>query len=64
VRINDPGISRRHAMLRLRPTPTIVDLGSTNGTIVDDVRSEQADVDDGSIITLGSTRIVFRNQGG
>jgi hypothetical protein len=64
VRINDPGISRRHAMLRLRPTPTIVDLGSTNGTVVDDVRSEQADVDDGSVITLGSTRIVFRNQGG
>jgi hypothetical protein len=64
VRINDPGISRRHAMLRLRPAPSVVDLGSTNGTIVDDVRSEQAEITDGSIITLGSTRIVFRNQGG
>lgn len=64
VRINDPGISRRHAMLRLRPTPTVVDLGSTNGTIVDDVSSEQSDITDGSIITLGSTRVVFRTQGG
>lgn len=64
VRINDPGISRRHAMLRLRPTPTVVDLGSTNGTIVDDVSSEQSDIADGSVITLGSTRIVFRTQGG
>ncbi len=64
VRINDPGISRRHAMLRLRPTPSVVDLGSTNGTLVNDVRSEQADLSDGSIITLGSSRVIFRNQGG
>jgi pSer/pThr/pTyr-binding forkhead associated (FHA) protein len=41
-----------------------VDLGSTNGTVVDDVRAEQSDLKDGSIITLGSTRIVFRTQGG
>lgn len=64
VVLADPGASRRHAMLRLRPTPSIVDLGSTNGTLVDDVRAEQSDLSDGSIITLGSTRIVFRSQGG
>jgi FhaA, N-terminal domain/FHA domain len=64
VRINDPGISRRHAMLRLRPTPSVVDLGSTNGTLVNDVRSEQADLSDGSVITLGTSRIIFRNEGG
>lgn len=63
VQITDPGVSRRHAMVRLRPTPNVVDLGSTNGTLVDEVRSEQAELVDGSIITLGTTRIVFRNQG-
>ena len=63
VQVTDPGVSRRHAMLRLRPTPSIIDLGSTNGTLVDDLRSEQADLFDGSVITLGSTRIVFRTSG-
>ena len=65
VRLEREGISRNHAQLcRDEEGWSVTDLGSTNGTIVDDVRSEQADVDDGSIITLGSTRIVFRNQGG
>ncbi|MCZ3386683.1 MAG: DUF3662 and FHA domain-containing protein [Actinomycetia bacterium] len=62
VVVADPGTSRRHAMLRLRPTPSIVDLGSTNGTLVDDIRAEQSDLSDGSVITLGSTRIVFRTK--
>ena len=64
VQITDPGVSRRHAMVRLRPTPNVADLGSTNGTLIDEVLSEQADLVDGSIITVGNTRIVFRNQGG
>jgi hypothetical protein len=64
VRVTDPGVSRRHAMLRLRPTPSVVDLGSTNGTVVDDRRAEHSELFDGSTITLGSTRILFRIQGG
>jgi hypothetical protein len=63
VQVSDPGVSRRHAMLRLRPTPSIVDLGSTNGTVVDDQRAEQADLYDGSVITVGNTKIVFRASG-
>jgi FhaA, N-terminal domain/FHA domain len=63
VRVTDPGVSRRHAMLRLRPTPSVIDLGSTNGTVVDDTRAEQSDLHDGSILTLGRTRIVFRVEG-
>ena len=34
VRIEHASISRRHARLRLGPTPTIEDLGSANGTRV------------------------------
>jgi len=63
VQVTDPGVSRRHAMLRLRPTPSIVDLGSTNGMVVDDHRTEQAEVHDGTVITVGNTRIVFRMAG-
>jgi len=63
LRIDDPGISRRHAMVRLRPTPTVTDLGSTNGTSVDGVGVEQADLRDGSVLTFGSTRAVFRYGG-
>jgi hypothetical protein len=32
--------------------------------LVNEVRAEQADLVDGSIITIGTTRVVFRNQGG
>jgi hypothetical protein len=63
VQVTDPGVSRRHAMLRLRPTPSIVDLGSTNGMLVDDHRAEQAPLYNGSVITLGNTQIVFRKSG-
>jgi hypothetical protein len=63
VHVTDPGVSRRHAMLRLRPSPNIVDLGSTNGVVVGGRLVEQADLTDGSVITLGSTRIVFRTSG-
>jgi hypothetical protein len=68
LRIDDPGISRRHAMLRLRPTPSISDLGSTNGTVVDGVvvdgiRVEQVDLRDGSVLSFGSTSAIFRYGG-
>ena len=63
VQVTDPGVSRRHAMLRLRPSPTIVDLGSTNGLTVGGRLVEQAELADGSVITLGSTRVVFRITG-
>lgn len=63
LRIDDPGVSRRHAMIRLRPSPTITDLGSTNGTVVDGVAAEQAELRDGSVLTLGSLRAVFRYKG-
>jgi hypothetical protein len=62
IRIDDPGISRRHAEIKVyqrgHETQLVaVDLGSTNGTVIDGVRVPQAQVDDGSKITLGSTVI-------
>jgi hypothetical protein len=60
VRIDDVGVSRRHAIIRLSPTPTVSDLGSTNGTIVDGIRVDEADLTDGSTVVVGSTTLVFR----
>jgi hypothetical protein len=60
IRIDDPGISRRHVEIRVYQTGqdvqlVAVDLGSTNGTVIDGVRVPQAPVTDGSTVTLGST---------
>ena len=60
LRIDDPGVSRRHAEIRVHGSGpeaqlVVVDLGSTNGTVVDGVRAAQAPLSDGSRIVLGST---------
>ncbi len=59
VRIEDPGVSRRHAEFRVQGgTVEVVDLGSTNGIVIDGSRVERAAVDDGSQVVLGSTTVV------
>jgi hypothetical protein len=63
VRLDDAGVSRRHAVIRLSPTPTVSDLGSTNGTLVDGVRTDEADLVDGTTLVVGSTTLVFRYGG-
>lgn len=68
LRIDDPGISRRHAELRRSGGDvTIRDLGSTNGIEVDGEKVEQARLRDGSRVVLGSTTMIFhegRDSGG
>jgi len=60
LRIDDPAVSRRHAQIRLDgPMAEIVDLGSTNGLIVDGQRVDRAPLVDGSRITLGATTLIF-----
>jgi len=60
IRITDPSVSRRHAVIRLTPVPHVLDLGSTNGTFVDGQRVEQAELRDGTSVTFGGTQAVFR----
>ncbi|WOQ16835.1 DUF3662 and FHA domain-containing protein [Raineyella sp. W15-4] len=68
LRINDPGISRQHAEIKVSGTGddqqvTIVDLGSTNGIIVNGQRVTQAILTEGSRIEIGSTRMLIHSPG-
>jgi DNA-binding NtrC family response regulator len=58
VRIDDISISRRHCVVELREEQVVVrDLGSTNGTQVNGVRVQFAELRPSAVITLGMTRI-------
>ncbi|MBB5934062.1 FhaA domain-containing protein [Streptomyces zagrosensis] len=64
VRIDDPGVSRRHCEIRVGTPPTIQDLGSTNGIVVDGQHTTRATLRDGSRVVVGSTTIVYRQAEG
>jgi hypothetical protein len=69
LRINDPGISRRHAQIRVNPADQglqidIVDLGSTNGIMVNGHKVQQAALREGARIEIGSTRMLVHAPGG
>ena len=61
ISINDSNVSRNHAEIRTGlNTYVAVDLGSTNGTMVNGTRiiGEQP-LNDGDIISFGSTHVRF-----
>jgi two-component system response regulator AtoC len=77
VRIDDPAVSRNHALLQLGPQLTIEDLGGQNGTMIRDragssaaaetlnVRQlvgRKADLSVGDTILLGTTCVVVRHR--
>jgi FHA domain-containing protein len=69
LRINDPGISRRHAQIRVNAAGPqlridIVDLGSTNGIVVNGQRVQQAVLQEGTRIEIGSTRMLVHAPSG
>ncbi|GAA3629511.1 DUF3662 and FHA domain-containing protein [Microlunatus ginsengisoli] len=69
LRINDPGVSRMHAEIRVRTdgpeeSIDIVDLGSTNGIVVDGQKVRQSPLSDGSRIEIGSTRMLVHAPSG
>lgn len=64
LRLNDPGISRRHAMISVsgdpaHPVVTIEDLGSTNGVHVNGNRITKTRVGEGARIEVGNTRMLI-----
>jgi Protein of unknown function (DUF3662)/FHA domain len=63
LRLDDPSVSRRHAEIVLSDPPTIVDLGSTNGTFMSGERITSGELYDGARIGLGSLTLIFRYGG-
>ncbi len=61
VVLRDPNVSRRHAELRWDGREWhIVDLRSTNGTLVNDVDVDECALRDGDLLTLGLVNLEFR----
>jgi hypothetical protein len=60
IRLGDPNVSRHHAEIRQEgATYWVVDLGSTNGLVVNGRRVKRAKLEEADTITLGSTDLVF-----
>jgi hypothetical protein len=61
LRINDPGVSRRHVEFRVSSGPgafpriEVHDLGSTNGMLINGQRMQSALADDGTEVKIGRT---------
>ena len=67
LRINDPGVSRRHVEFRVTddeggPRVSVHDLGSTNGVLVNGKRVEQATLADGASIRIGNTTMTLNQK--
>ncbi len=58
--VDDTGVSRKHVRLEVTDHGTILtDLGSTNGTMVEDQRVSEATLLDGNAITIGRTTLMY-----
>ena len=67
VRIDRPGVSRRHACIRVKGgLATLTDLGSKNGTFVgDETVSSPRILHDGEVVRLGlRARVLFQRSAG
>jgi hypothetical protein len=63
IQLADPNVSRRHAELRQEGAAYwLVDLDSTNGSIVNGHRTARAKLESGDTITIGSTDLLFERR--
>ena len=63
LQLSDTGVSRAHAELRLEGgTVRVVDLQSTNGTLLNGRRVRIATLSDGDRLDLGATTLVYRSE--
>lgn len=72
IRINDPGVSRRHVEFRVATSSSgrgrgstddlqvsVHDLGSTNGMLIDGQKLAQSPLDEGSVVKIGNTSMTI-----
>ena len=63
VVLSDPNVSRRHAELRRDGDRwVLVDLGSTNGTVVNGKLAREHPLGEGDRLTFGKTELVFKQK--
>jgi FHA domain-containing protein len=61
--LSDPGVSRRHAEVRREDGRYVIaDLGSTNGTMVNEATIGERELEEGDRITVGRTVLEFRRR--
>jgi len=62
VRLDDHTVSARHAIVVLRADrPRILDDRSTNGTVVNGRRVDEAELRDGDVVVLGRVVLTYRD---
>ena len=61
IRVDDPGVSRRHCEIVLGSPVLLRDLNSTNGTLVNGARVGETPIQDGTAFQVGQTVLVFRS---
>ena len=60
LQLEDSEVSRQHARLEMRAGRAVVrDLGSTNGTFVNDVKVAEAEIEDRGEFRVGQTRLML-----
>lgn len=63
VQIEDPNVSRRHVeVVQDGSAWWVIDLGSTNGTLVNGKRVQRARLEDGMTFTIGETTVTFSTE--
>jgi FhaA, N-terminal domain/FHA domain len=63
LQLADPNVSRRHAELRQEGSAYwLIDLDSTNGSLVNGRRTARAKLESGDVITLGSSDLLFERR--
>ena len=60
--LEDKGVSSEHALIKtVGMKSTVQDLGSTNGTYVENARVKQRELHNGDTITIGAHSLVYRD---
>ena len=61
IRVEDPGVSRKHCEIVVGTPALVRDLNSTNGTFLDGQRITESALADGAVVKIGGTSLVYRS---
>jgi len=61
IRVEDPGVSRKHCEIVVGTPALARDLKSTNGTFVNGERIDEVALEDGAVVRIGGTSLVYRS---